>query len=130
MHKPLLDEGFGQLRVLLLGDTPAHDKAAEDVEEDIQVVVPLPERFELGDVPTPDLPGACGQQFWPGGGSMSLLTAPILDLIVLSQQTLHGGNPNTGKRLDPAGWCRPGARPGPESARNTRRPAPAVVALR
>jgi hypothetical protein len=43
-------------RVLAVGDHPADDVAAEDVEDDVQVEVrPLDRSEELCDVPRPDL---------------------------------------------------------------------------
>ena len=49
------DELLDKLRTLALGDHPAHDMAAEDVQDHVEVkACPLGRPLELGDVPGPD----------------------------------------------------------------------------
>ena len=73
------DELLGQLRTLARGDEPAHDEAAEDVQDDVQVEArPLGRSLELGDIPGPDLVGRDGQQFGLGVGRVGELVAPLL----------------------------------------------------
>ena len=49
---------------LAIGDHPAGDVTAEDVENDVQVIeIPLQRASEFGDVPAPELIGCGGQQF-------------------------------------------------------------------
>ena len=58
------DQLLGQLRALARRDHPAHDIAAEDIKDHVQMKVgPLDRAFDLGDVPAPDLVGPGGQQF-------------------------------------------------------------------
>ena len=50
------NQAFRQVRILVAGDHPAHDVAAEEVEDHIERVVEVRERaLELGDVPGPEL---------------------------------------------------------------------------
>ena len=56
------DELLGEVGALALGDHPAHDVAAEDVQDHVEVEAgPLRRPLELGDVPGPDLVG----RRWP-----------------------------------------------------------------
>jgi hypothetical protein len=58
------DEDLGQRGAFLARQQPADDIAAEDVEQDVEVVVaPLYRADELCDVPAPDLVGAGREQF-------------------------------------------------------------------
>ncbi len=46
------DQALGQRRRLSQGDHPADDVAAEDVQDDVQIVIgPRGRPLELGDVP-------------------------------------------------------------------------------
>ncbi len=59
----LLDQTTGQRRVLPVGDHPAHDVAAEDVEQDVEVEVrPLLRPEQLGQIPRPYLIGSGGDE--------------------------------------------------------------------
>jgi hypothetical protein len=72
------DQLLGEFRALALGDEPAHDEAAEDVQDHVQVEVrPLGRPLELGDVPRPDLVGRDGQQLGLGVGRVGELVAPL-----------------------------------------------------
>jgi hypothetical protein len=58
------DQLFGKMGRFTQSDHPAHDVAAEDIEDHVQVIAaPLDRAFELGDVPAPDLVGLHRQQF-------------------------------------------------------------------
>ena len=58
-----LDELLGQFGGFPMGDHPAGDVAAEDVEDDVEIEVgPLGRPQQLGDVPAPKLVGCGGQQ--------------------------------------------------------------------
>jgi hypothetical protein len=65
----LLFTGFlhplsGQRGQLLVGDHPAHPLAAEDIQQDVKVIIcPFDGSFEFGDIPGPDLVRTCGQKF-------------------------------------------------------------------
>src|SRR5450830_1723596 len=80
---PLLAAGLGdqlggQRRRLGVGQQPAHDVAAEDVEQDVEVQVgPLLKGQELRDVPGPDLVGARGQELRPGINGMNQMVSPL-----------------------------------------------------
>src|SRR5450830_1260464 len=80
---PLLAAGLGdqlrgQGRRLGVGQQPAHDVAAEDVEQDVEVQVgPLLKGQEFRDVPGPDLVGARGQKLRPGINGMNQMVSPL-----------------------------------------------------
>jgi hypothetical protein len=58
----LADQVFGQRRALSMGDHPAHDMAAGDVQDDVQVEVsPLGGLEQFGDIPAPQLIGPGGE---------------------------------------------------------------------
>ena len=47
----MIDQAFGQLAALAIGDYPARDEAAEDIHDDVQVIVgPLGRAAQFGDV--------------------------------------------------------------------------------
>ncbi len=59
----IFKELFGEWSAFAIGDHPADHIAAKDVEDDIQVEVsPFSRAQEFGDIPTPELIGAGGQQ--------------------------------------------------------------------
>ena len=70
---------LGELRIFALGNQPADDFAAEDVEDHIQVV---PDTWrgtaQLGDIPTPDLTRPGREQLWPDVEGMAPLRSPLL----------------------------------------------------
>ena len=103
------DQLLGQLGALALGDHPADDVAAEDVEDHVEVEAgPLGRPLELGDVPRPDLVGRDGQQLGLGVGRMGELVAPLA----------------RSRRWPPAGgtWCAPSRGSGPRRAAWRARP--------
>ena len=54
----VLDEPLGQFGAFAVGDHPTDDVAAEDIQDDVEVVGgPLHRAAQLGDVPTPQLVG-------------------------------------------------------------------------
>lgn len=60
----LLDKLLGQFLALLVSDHPADHIATVDIEHDIQMEIgPGRRALELGDVPTPELVDASGEQF-------------------------------------------------------------------
>lgn len=66
-----LDELFSQSGAFHPRQQPARNISAEDVEDDVKVVIgPFHRAQQLGDVPRPDLVGRCGQQF--GGASPAI----------------------------------------------------------
>src|ERR1035441_6369376 len=79
-----LDQLSGQFCAFPRGHHPADDIPAEDIEDDVKVKVgPLGGAAQLGDVPTPQLIGGGGQQFWfliRGVGELiaALARCPIL----------------------------------------------------
>jgi hypothetical protein len=72
------DQLFGQVGGFTERDHPAHDIAAEDIKDDVQVIAtPLAWTLELGDIPAPDFVGLQGQQFGLGIGRMDALVASL-----------------------------------------------------
>ena len=88
-----LNESFGQFRALPVGDHPADDIAAEDIEDDVQIEVgPLRRPAQFGDVPAPELVGAGGQQFRLLIRRMHELIAALAVLALLFQHPVHGAD--------------------------------------
>jgi len=84
------DELLGQVGALALSDEPAHDVAAEDVQDHVEVEAhPLGRTFELGDVPRPNLIGLNSQQLGLGVGRVGELVAPLAATTVDGQQAVH-----------------------------------------
>ena len=102
------DQLFGKLGGFTQRDHPAHDVAAEDIEDHVQVIAaPFDRAFELRDVPAPDLVGLHRQQLRFGVGRMDTLIAPLARLAF-------------GPRA--AGtWCAPSPGSGPRRAAWRRR---------
>jgi len=87
----LLDQAFGQCLTFTVGDHPACDVAAEDIDDDVQIEVgPLGRPLELGDVPGPNLVGSSGQQFGFAVMRLRDVPAPFFDLLVFGgQDAIH-----------------------------------------
>src|SRR5882757_9988650 len=82
----LLREG----RALVVRDHPAHDVAAENVEDHVQVEVrPLRRTEQLRDVPAPHLVRAGGQQLGLLVLGVSELIAPLTDFAILVEDAVH-----------------------------------------
>jgi len=76
-----------------IGDAPADDAAAEDVEDNVEVeVAPLGWPHQLGDVPGPDLVGTFGQQFGFLVGRVTELGAAFADFAMLAEDAVHGAD--------------------------------------
>src|SRR5271154_7353708 len=79
----LLDQLAGERSALLVRDHPADHVATEDVEDYVQVEVrPLLRPEQLGDVPTPQLVGACGEQLGTRMILVPELVAPLAHLLI------------------------------------------------
>jgi len=84
------DELPGLFGALAMGNHPADDIAAEDVEDDIQIEVsPLGGTQELRDIPAPEWIRGGGQQFRLLIGRMDELIAALTGLAGLGQQARH-----------------------------------------
>src|SRR5437868_6623610 len=89
----IADELLGELRTLTLGDHPADDVAAENIEQVIEVVcLPFSRPFELGDVPRPHFARPARQQLRSCIDGMNALTTSLANLALRSQQPIHGAN--------------------------------------
>ena len=76
-----------------VGDTPADDSAAEDVDDDVEVEVrPFGRPHQLGDIPGPDLVGGLRQQLRLFVDRMAQLIAALADLLVCAQDAVHGAD--------------------------------------
>ena len=83
-------QALGQVRILVPGDHPAHDVAAEEVEDHIERVVEIRNRaLELGDIPGPDLIRARRDQLGGGIGRMPGLCAPLAHFVGRGEHAIH-----------------------------------------
>src|SRR3954466_1048522 len=74
-----------------IGDAPADDPAAEDVENDVQIEVgPFRRSHQLRNVPRPDLIRSFGQQFGFRIDGMAQLIAAFADFVVVVQDPIQG----------------------------------------
>ena len=82
-----------EIGALGVGDAPADDPPAEDLDNHIEIEVgPFAESHQLGDVPGPDLIRAFSQQFrLLICGSVELGTA-FVDFPVLAKGAVHGSD--------------------------------------
>jgi hypothetical protein len=88
--KRFRNQGFGELSILLFRDAPADHVAAINIKKDVEIVItPLDGSFELGNVPTPDLPGSRCQQFRTSRPGRRSLASPLVDFVVLAQKPVH-----------------------------------------
>jgi hypothetical protein len=85
------EQPFGQRGLFGVGDRPADDRAAEHVQDHVQVVVG-PRRWaeQPGDIPAPQLVGPGRQQLRSGMTGMGELVAPLAGLPGLGQDPVHG----------------------------------------
>ena len=85
------NELLGQGGRLSFGQHPADDIAAEDVEDDVKVVVgPLGGSEQFGDVPGPDLVGSDGQELGFLVLGVAQLVAPFAQLSFALEEAVHG----------------------------------------
>ena len=71
-------------------DHPSDDVSAEDIQDDVEVEVrPSGRAEQLGDIPRPELIGACRQQLGPCVLRMPELVATFLDLVFLVEDPVH-----------------------------------------
>src|SRR4051812_4579574 len=82
---------LGQFCGFALSHHPADDKAAEQVEDYVEIKVgPLGRTAQFRNIPSPDLVGSCGQQFWFPINGMTELVTTLADLAVFFEQPVHG----------------------------------------
>ena len=87
----ILKELPGELRAFAMGNHPADDVAAEDIEHDIKIEVsPLGRAKQFGYIPAPELVGGRGEQFMLGVRGMGKLIAALTGLASSSEQAVHG----------------------------------------
>ena len=86
----LADQLLREGRALVVRDHPAHDVAAEDVEDHVQVEVrPLRRAVQLGDVPAPHLVRLGRQQFGLRVLGMPKLITSFPDLMICRENAVH-----------------------------------------
>lgn len=77
----LTDKVAGMFSGLLLPDLPAHDVAAEDVDDQVEIVIqPLDGTGEVRDVPGPDLVRGSGDKAGDSPFAGLLASATVIDL--------------------------------------------------
>src|SRR5665811_389327 len=76
-----------------VGDAPADDSAAEDIDDDVEVEVgPFGRPHQLRDVPRPDLVGCSRQQLRLFVNRMAQVIAAIADFLACGQDAVHGAD--------------------------------------
>lgn len=86
----VLNEVFGQFGRFPLGDHPAGNITAEDVDHYVELeVVPFDRPPQFGDVPAPQLIGCGGQQLRFLIGRMNGLVAALARFSFLFQKSIH-----------------------------------------
>jgi hypothetical protein len=89
----VFDEPLGQHGAFAVGDHPADDVAAEDIQDDIEMIGgPFHRATQFGDVPTPQLIGFGGQQLRLLIGRMGELIAAFTAFATGFQQVVHGAD--------------------------------------
>ncbi len=89
----IVEQGLEQGSAFRIGNAPADDPAAEDVEDDVEIeVAPFGWAHQLGDVPGPDRVGGFGQQFGFAIDRMPHLVAAFADLLVVVEDPVHGSD--------------------------------------
>ena len=92
----VLGEGVVEQRLeqggaLGIGDAPADNPAAEDIEDDVEIEVgPFRRSRQLCYIPGPDLIGAFGEQFGLGVDRVAQLIAAFPDFVVGVQDPVQG----------------------------------------
>ena len=93
LHDRVVEQRLEQNSALGIGDAPADDAAAEDVEDDIEIeVAPLGWPHQLGDVPGPDLVWMFRQQLGFLVDRVAELLAAFANLVVLAEDAIHGAD--------------------------------------
>src|SRR5664280_2546158 len=76
-----------------VGNAPADDPAAEDVDDHIEIEIgPLGGPHQLADIPGPYLVWAFGDEFGLGVDGVAQLSAAFPDFVVLMQDPVHGAD--------------------------------------
>src|SRR3954465_919614 len=87
--KKFLEQGG----VFSIGDTPADDATAEDVEDNVQVEIrPFGQSHQFRNIPRPDLVGGFGQQLRLLVDGMAALVAALADLALFGQDAIQGAD--------------------------------------
>ena len=86
------DKVLGLFSRLLVGNHPADHKAAEDVEDDVEIQIdPLGDEQQAGDIPRPDAIGSLCAQLWLDIDRPAGLSTPLTHKTVLSgEAAIHG----------------------------------------
>ena len=93
------NKAFGKSCAFTFGYHPTDDVAAEDVHDDIEIVVrPFGWSKQFGDVPGPHLVWACGKQLGLLVVGMAQLVTALSHLAVFLQDAVHGPD---GAEVDP-----------------------------
>jgi hypothetical protein len=86
-----VDQAFGEFSAFAAGDHPTDDKAAEDIEDDVEIEIgPFGGAMEFGEIPRPELVGSGGEEFRFGIGGMAELVATFPELVLLVKDAVHG----------------------------------------
>ena len=131
LQAALLDQPAGQGRVLPVRHHPAHDVAAVDVHDDVEVVIaPLLRPEQPRDIPGPHLVRRRGHQLGLLVLGMGALRPAFLNRHLGGQNTIHRGVRCTGRPLRRAAWPPPRRVSGPRTAPNTACRKPRLVPSR
>src|ERR1700719_1897393 len=88
-----LDQSLVEFVAYTHGHHPAGDVAAKNIQDHVEIEIgPLHRSEQLGNVPTPELLGSRGQQFWFLVGRMRQLIATLAGLPTLLEQTIHAAD--------------------------------------
>src|SRR5664280_524072 len=86
----LFNQFFCQCSQLPGSHHPAHDVSAEDIEDDIEVIIsPLCRPLEFGNIPGPNLVWPFCKQFWFGVYGMPKLVPSFLYFLMCFQNPVH-----------------------------------------
>jgi len=89
----MFDESLGQHGAFAVGDHPTDHVAAEDIQDDVEMIGgPFHRAAQLGDVPAPQLIGFGSQQLRLLIGRMGELIAAFAAFAPRFQQAVHAAN--------------------------------------
>ena len=89
----VVEQRFEQRGAFSVGDVPADDPAAENIDDDIEIEVgPFRRPHQLRDVPGPDLIWAFGEKFGLLIDGVAQLPAPFADFVMLGENAIHGAD--------------------------------------